>query len=165
MAHCGSHCCANCITTGSGRDLPSVARNSVSRGLAPALHNAATATTSDVRRRDAVAFVALRQEERAEGGKGRVRERHVIRRINVTRHPFETYATFPCVCVCVGERKLIALTILVIARLIYPLLTLVITYPLNPSADERDVRGDFKCQKWIFSSLKERVCIRNPLKI
>lgn len=37
LAHCGSHCCANCITTGSGRDLSSVARNSVSRGLAPAL--------------------------------------------------------------------------------------------------------------------------------
>lgn len=43
LAYCGSHCCANCITTGSGRDLPSVARNSVSRGRVPALHNA-TAT-------------------------------------------------------------------------------------------------------------------------
>jgi len=43
LAHCGSHCCANCITTGSGRDLPSVARNSVSRGLVPALHNATAA--------------------------------------------------------------------------------------------------------------------------
>lgn len=40
LAHCGSHCCANCITTGSGRDLPSVPRNSVSRGRVPALHNA-----------------------------------------------------------------------------------------------------------------------------
>lgn len=78
LAHCGSHCCANCITTGSGRDLPSVARNSVSRGLVPALHNA-TATAhcyprnTDVRRRslrrrwDAVTFIALR---------------YVIRRIN-----------------------------------------------------------------------------------
>ena len=43
LAYCGSHCWANCITTGSGRDLPSVARNSVSRGRVPALHNA-TAT-------------------------------------------------------------------------------------------------------------------------
>lgn len=58
LAHCGSHCCANCITTGSGRDLPSVARNSVSRGLLLGVaqcnsngnSNSATRNT-DVRRR------------------------------------------------------------------------------------------------------------------
>lgn len=59
LAHCGSHCCANCITTGSGRDLPSVSRNSVSRGLAPALHNAtATAPPATHRRQTSPATAA-----------------------------------------------------------------------------------------------------------
>lgn len=82
LAHCGSYCCANYITTGSGRDLPSVARNSVSRGLASGVaqcnsNSARYAGNADVRRRppraratrrwDVVTFVALRD---------------VIRRIN-----------------------------------------------------------------------------------
>lgn len=68
LAHCGSHCCANCITTGSGRDLPSVARNSVSRGLVPgAAQCNSNGTTSYTRRQTsparstaAVTFIALR---------------------------------------------------------------------------------------------------------
>jgi len=104
LAHCGSHCCANCITTGSGRDLPSVARNSVSRGLVlgTAQCNSTTAllaSTSDV----AGAFYGRHNVHRITG--------YVIRRINAVRPrlllrvacskrvPFRTR---------VDERKLIA---------------------------------------------------------
>lgn len=68
LAHCGSHCCANCITTGSGRDLPSVARNSVSRGLVPGTAQCNSNDTTSYTRRQtsparstaAVTFIALR---------------------------------------------------------------------------------------------------------
>jgi len=99
LAHCGSHCCANCITTGSGRDLPSVARNSVSRGLVLGTmqqqrhyqqHRRQTRSTA------AVTFIVLRD---------------VIRRINAeepyVRDPV-TCRLFECLSACVGERKLIA---------------------------------------------------------
>lgn len=108
LVHCGSHCCANYITTGSGRDLPSVARNSVSRGLTPGgctiQQRATPATpTSDVVRHDAsdagtpLTFVALRD---------------VTRRINAEVPYVHTPAGYvlpveTCLSARVGGRELI----------------------------------------------------------
>lgn len=110
LAHCGSHCCANCITTGSGRDLPSVARNSVSRGLVPGAaqcNSNGTTSNTDVRRRRRATFYGRRNVHRITG-------RYTSHQCRGAVRPRPCYVCRPCSkrvpfrVLHVGERKLIA---------------------------------------------------------
>lgn len=102
LAHCGSHCCANCITTGSGRDLPSVARNSVSRGLVlgtAQCNSNGTTSNTDVRRVLRPPYRSSHYGTLYVASMPRNRTSATLLRVTCSNVPFR---------IRVGERKLIA---------------------------------------------------------